>query len=89
MLQQQPSLGLTITVSAQTLEAVRRSIHACDACSDNAAIPLMNLIDRLTGHFGPEREYMFDEDVLCPGCTNSVVSDTLIEVQTFARAAAV
>jgi hypothetical protein len=81
MLKQQYSASLLITVSAQTVAAVRRSIHACDNCSSNAQVPLAQLLDRLIGRFHSEREYLLHDDVLCPSCMNPIAGDTLVELQ--------
>jgi hypothetical protein len=81
MLKQQPSTSLLITVSAETLAGVRRSIHACDTCSRNAQTPFARLLDRLIGHFDSEQEYLLVEDVLCPSCMNPIAADTLVELQ--------
>jgi hypothetical protein len=82
MLKQQPSPALLITVSAQTLSGVRRSIHACDSCSNNAQVSFAQLLDRFTGFFHSEREYVLTEDLLCPWCMNPIDNDTLLELQS-------
>jgi hypothetical protein len=88
MLRQQPSLGLSITVSAETLIGVRRSIHACESCSPNAQVSVQELLNRFTGHFTSEREYMWTEDLLCPWCAAPIDNETLVEVQNIAKASA-
>jgi hypothetical protein len=80
MLRQQQSLGLFVTVSAGTLAEVRRSIHACESCSGNAQVSFEQLLDRFTGRFNPEREYVLTEDLSCPSCRNSIDNDTLLEL---------
>jgi hypothetical protein len=81
MLKQQQTQGLLITVSPETLEGVRRAIHACETCSKNAQITFSQLLDRLTGYFHPEREYVLTEDVLCPWCMSPIDNETLLELQ--------
>src|SRR5205823_10257848 len=51
MLRQQQSTSLLITITAETLSAVRRSIHACENCSNNAQVSFEHLFDRLIGRF--------------------------------------
>ena len=87
MLQQQPSLALQITVSPSTMALARRSIHACDTCSDAANIPFALLLDRLTGHFGSTREYVLTDDMQCPWCDTPIDDDTLVELHTMTMAA--
>jgi hypothetical protein len=88
MLRQQQSLDLFITVSAETLAAVRRSIHACETCSGNAQVSFEHLLDRLTGRFHPEREYVLHEDLSCPSCRSPIDNDTLLELHCTLSAAA-
>jgi hypothetical protein len=87
MLKQQPSVTLQITVSPFTVAVARRSIHACDTCSDTANIPFAQLLDRLTGHFGSAREYVLTDDVQCPWCDMPIDDDTLVELHTMTMAA--
>ncbi len=88
MLSTQNDLTLSLTVSVQTLESVRRAIHGCDACSSNALIPLTHLLDGLVARLDPDQEYIFDEDVCCPCCSSLLEGDTLVELQGMAGAAA-
>ena len=89
MLDQHQTPALFILVSADTLEGARRSIHGCEVCSNNAVIPFAQVLDRLTGHFDPEREYVLDEDLECPSCSTLIDSYTLVELQSMtARALA-
>jgi|SwirhisoilCB3_FD_contig_61_1649220_length_376_multi_2_in_0_out_0_1 hypothetical protein len=81
MLRQQQSLGLLITVSEGTMAEVRRAIHACETCSTNAQVSFEHLLDRLTGRFNREREYVLNEDLSCPSCFSPIENGTLIEVQ--------
>jgi hypothetical protein len=87
LLKQQQSVILSITVSPHTVAVARRSIHACDACSNDANMPFAQLLDRLTGHFGSEREYVLTDDLVCPWCDTPIADDTLVEVHTMAIAA--
>jgi hypothetical protein len=81
MLKQQPSPALLITVSPETLTVVRSSIHACETCSKNAQVPFAQLLDRFTGFFHSDREYVLTEDLLCPWCMSPIDNDTLLELQ--------
>jgi hypothetical protein len=87
LLKQQQSVNLLITVSPHTAALALRSIHACDICSNDADMPFARLLDRLTGHFGSEREYVLTDDLLCPWCDTPIADDTLVEVHTMAMAA--
>ena len=78
-----------VIVSADTLASARRSIHGCNACTDNATVPFMNLLAGLIGRFDAEHDYMFDEGVECPSCSQTIASDTLVEVHFIAREALV
>ena len=82
MLKQQPSTGLLITVSPETLEGVRGAIHACETCSTNAQVTFAQLLDRFTGYFHSEREYVLTEDLLCPWCMSPIDTNTLLELQS-------
>lgn len=82
MLKQQPSPALLITVSSDTLAGARRSIHACETCSKNAQVSFAQLLDRFTGFFQSEREYLLTEDLLCPWCMSPIDNDTLLELQS-------
>jgi hypothetical protein len=89
MLKQQPSPALLITVSPQTLSVVRSSIHACETCSENAQVSFAQLLDRFTGFFHSDREYLLTEDLLCPLCMSPIDNETLLELQRgIGRAAA-
>ena len=81
MLKQQPSTALLITVSPETLEGVRTAIHACEICSKNARVTFAQLLDRFTGYFQSDREYVLTEDLLCPWCMSPIDNDTLLELQ--------
>jgi len=81
MLKQQPLATISITISAQTLDAALRSVHACESCSKNACIPFARLLDRLIGQFGATAEYLV-EDTACPSCANTIDTDTLVELQS-------
>jgi hypothetical protein len=87
MLSQQQSLGLLITVSAGTLAEIRRAIHGCETCSANAQVSFEHLLDRLTGRFNLEREYVLTEDLSCPSCLSPIENGTLIEVQSTVKVA--
>jgi hypothetical protein len=87
MLSQQQSLGLFITVSAGTLAEVRNAIQACETCSGNARVSVEHLLDRLTGRFNLEREYVLTEDLSCPSCLSPIENGTLIEVRCTMKAA--
>jgi len=82
MLDQHQTPSLSILVSPDTLEGARRSIHGCEVCSNNAVVPFAQVLDRLTGHFDPEREYVLDEDLECPSCSTLIDSYTLVELQS-------
>jgi hypothetical protein len=41
-------------------------------------------LDQLTGRFDAERDYMLDE-IQCPSCSQTIASDTLVEVHFIAR----
>jgi hypothetical protein len=88
MLQQQQSVGLSITVSVQTLAGIRRSIHGCDTCSDNARISFAQLLERFIGRFNSGPEYVLTEDVLCPSCMTPIECSTLVELQCHTAASA-
>jgi hypothetical protein len=88
MLKQQQSVAPSITVSVQTLAGVRRSIHGCHACSDNAEISFARLLERFIGRFNSEPEYVLTEDVLCPGCMSPIENSTLVELQCNTTASA-
>jgi len=81
MLKQQPSPVLSIAVSPETLSVARRSIHACETCSKNAQVSFAQLLDRFTGFFHSDREYVLTEDLLCPWCMSPIDNDTLLELQ--------
>jgi len=49
----------------------------------------MNLLAGLIGRFDAEHDYMFDEGVGCPSCSQTIASDTLVEVHFIAREALV
>ena len=85
MLQQHQSPSLMVVVSAETLAGVQRSIHACEICSENATVPLTQLLDRLVGHFAFEREYVLNEDISCPECASLIDNETLVELHCAAR----
>jgi hypothetical protein len=80
MLKQQPSPAVLITVSSETLAGARRSIHACESCSNNAHVSFSQLLDRFTGFFHSDREYVLTEDLLCPWCMSPIDNDTLLEL---------
>src|SRR5712692_12074994 len=80
MLKQQPELSVSITLSADTIAAVRRQIHGCEACSPRANLPFAELIVRLTGRRDLSTDCVLSEDIDCPSCMSSLDADTLINI---------
>jgi hypothetical protein len=91
MLKQQQQLGVCINLSADTIAALRRQIHGCEICSENATLPFAQLLIRLTGHIeSSEESMMISDDIQCPSCINPLDIDTLVELQKgIGRAASV
>src|SRR5437879_11191189 len=80
MLKQQPQLSVSITLSADTIVALRRQIHGCEICSPQAHLPFAELIVRLTGRRDLSTDCVLSEDIDCPNCLNSVDADTLVNI---------
>jgi hypothetical protein len=77
-----------ITTATETLAGIRRSIHACDNCSDNASIPFAQLLERLTGRSSPKPDDELLEELQCPACMGAIDIDSCVEVQVSAKALA-
>jgi len=80
MLKQQPQLGVSITLSADTIAAVRRQIHGCEICSLQANLPFAELIVRLTGRRDFSRDTVISADLDCPYCISPLDADTLVDI---------
>jgi len=81
MLKQQQHVSVCITLSADTIAAIHRQVHACEICSDQASLPLAELVVRLTGYHQPSRDYVIADEIYCPSCISPLDTDTLVEVQ--------
>ena len=68
MLKQQPQLSVSITLSADTIAAVRHQIHGCEMCSRQANLPFADLLVRLTGRRDLSRDTVISEHIHCPYC---------------------
>src|SRR5713226_1135592 len=81
MLKQQPQLSVSITLSADTIAAVRRQIHGCEICSRQASLPFAELLARLTGRRDLSRDTVISEDIHCPYCISPLdAADTLVDI---------
>jgi hypothetical protein len=80
MLKQQPQLSVSITLSTDTVAAVRRQIHGCESCSPQANLPIAELIVRLTGCRDFSRDTVISEDIDCPYCISPLDADTLVDI---------
>jgi hypothetical protein len=80
MLKQQPQLSVSITLSVDTITAVRRQIKGCEICSPQANLPFAELIVRLTGRHDLSENCVMSEDIDCPCCMNSLEADTLVDI---------
>jgi hypothetical protein len=86
MLRTQQSQTLSITTSTETLAGIRRSIHACDACSDNASVPFVSLLERLVGKLSEKPNEELLGELQCPSCMGAIDGDSRVEVQISAKA---
>ena len=80
MLKQQPQLSVSITLSADTIAAVRRQIHGCEICSRQASLPFAELLVRLTGRRDLSGDTVISEDIHCPYCISPLDADTLVDI---------
>ena len=89
MLRTQQSQTLSITPTTETLAGIRRSIHACENCSDNAVVPFTQLLERLTGRLPAKPDEELLGELQCPSCMGAIDVDSCVEVQISAKAFAV
>jgi hypothetical protein len=81
MLTQQPQVTTLMTLSTDTIAAVRRQIHGCESCSPAASFPFGELLFRLTGRHGFLTSYVLSDDIQCPSCIGPLDTETLVEIQ--------
>ncbi len=81
MLRQQQHVTVCINLSADTVAALRRQIHGCEACSEQASLPFAELLMRLTGRRESSGDVVISEDIHCPACISPLDTDTLVEIQ--------
>ena len=89
MLKQQQLPSVSLTLSADTIAALRRQVHGCEMCSPQASMPFAELLARLTGRGDSATDYVMSSDIQCPSCVSPLDADTLVEIQQgIGRAAA-
>jgi hypothetical protein len=86
MLRTQQSQTLSITPSTETLAGIRRSIHACEHCSENAVVPFAQLLERLRGRLPANLNEELPGELQCPSCMGAIGADSCVEVQVPAKA---
>ena len=89
MLKQQQLPSVSLTLSPDTIAALRRQVHGCEMCSPQASMPFAELLARLTGRGDSATDYVMSSDIQCPSCVSPLDADTLVEIQQgIGRAAA-
>jgi hypothetical protein len=81
MLKQQQFLSLSPALSADTVAALRRQIHGCEACCEQAILPFTELVMRLIGRLENRSDQLISEQVSCPSCESPLDTDTLVKIQ--------
>jgi hypothetical protein len=69
-----------IVVGEATVLAALRMVLSCEHCQpDEAQIPFVWILDKVTGRSGSTTDYMMTEPGRCPTCKHEITEKTLIE----------
>ena len=66
-------------ISKTTALEGQRQILGCEACTEDAEIPLNLLLERVTGRSGVASDYVLSETLRCPRCAAAITEETLVE----------
>ena len=68
-----------IAISHATALEAQHQILGCEACTEDAEIPLCWVLDQVTGRDGAETDYFLAEPLKCSRCAAAITEEALVE----------
>ncbi len=68
-----------IVPSRETMLRAQAEICGCEACSEDAEVIFVMILDQVTGRDASTTDYVLSEPATCPECNAKVFEETLVD----------
>lgn len=75
-----PEQQNVVLIDAVTLQKAQPMIAGCEAWSEDAELPVENILDRLTGSDPTVTDYVLEEPTRCLQCGTMITEKTLVDL---------